>query len=314
MAGVFRLAFHRVALSRPRNISKDWRWSLAVSDPSVGLFSGVFAASDGALIPYRVWPAHRPRALILLLHGAFDYSGAFDEIGPRLASTGLTAFAFDQRGFGATASRGHWCGIERMTDDVGDALGFLRARFGDQPAFIVGESMGADIAVRAIAAGNAGDIRGIVLAAPGAVTDAVRRLLWGCLIRLLGYFAPDSELGIERIKGTGLTAAGAIRLLCDPLVLRSLRPAMAAGLFELAVSAVPAARQVSVPALTMIGSRENLIYSKCISRLHCALSGHKTWRVFAGAPHHLLHWRHSKQVIDEVVAWIEARLGNQVSR
>src|SRR5450755_2752092 len=65
-----------------------------------------FSASDGAQVPYRVWRAAFPKALVLLLHGAFDYCGAFDEIGVQFAARGVTAMAIDQRGFGATVSRG----------------------------------------------------------------------------------------------------------------------------------------------------------------------------------------------------------------
>ena len=75
------------------------------------------------------------KPLVLLLHGAFDYSGAFDELGPKLAAQGFTALAFDQRGFGATRSRRRWCGTKRMVHDVVDAIRFLRDRNGALPLF-----------------------------------------------------------------------------------------------------------------------------------------------------------------------------------
>ena len=58
------------------------RWSLVALDPSTPVRSGGFVASAGDIVPYRLWPAPKPRALVLLLHGALDYSGAFDELGP----------------------------------------------------------------------------------------------------------------------------------------------------------------------------------------------------------------------------------------
>lgn len=308
MAGVFRLAFHRIAPRRRRTGVEDWRWSLAAADPSAGLVSGTFALSDGAVAPYRLWQAEAPKALLVLLHGAFDYSGAFDEIGPKLAGRGFSALAFDQRGFGATRSRRHWCGIKRMVHDVADAVGFLRNRFGDLPVFIIGESMGADIAIQSVAAQSALNISGIVLAAPGAVSDAFRRLLWGALIRVVSYFAPQSEINIERISGGDFTPAGAIRLLGDPLVLRGVRPAMAAGLFDLAVSTVSAAAKVNVPTLTMVGSKEDFLYTKCIARLHDALAGPKTCKEFEGGPHLLFHWQRADEVIDLTTDWLERQV------
>jgi len=151
MAGTYRLGFRRLDESWvPAHT--DIRWALTALDPaSSHVLCGAFQASDGADVPYRLWNAvGTPRAILLLLHGASDYSGAYDEIGPLLASRGFIAFAYDQRGFGATASRGHWIGRRRMVRDVQDAVTFLRKRVGvELPMFIVGESMGAAIAVHA---------------------------------------------------------------------------------------------------------------------------------------------------------------------
>lgn len=308
MAAMFRLAFRRVAEPGRSRKARDWRWSLLGADPGANLFCGSFPTSDGSSAPYRLWRADEPRALVLLLHGAFDYSGAFDEIGPEFARRGVTALAFDQRGFGGTPSRRHWCGIERMTLDVADAIAFLRARFGDLPVFVVGESMGADIAVQTVARGHGGEIAGLVLAAPGAVAGLFRRYLWSLAVRLWGLFAPRGEIDVIRLSGKDFTPAAAIRLLCDPMVLRSVRPAMASGLLELAVSTVVAARKVPAPTLTMVGSKEDFLYTTCVAALHGNLAGEKTWRIFDGGPHLLLHWQRKDDVLRVVTDWIEAKL------
>ncbi len=308
MAGVFRLGFHRIALRQRSREAEDWRWSLAAVDHAANLMSRSFAASDGVAMPYRLWRAQVPRGLVLLLHGAFDYSGAFDEIGPRLAQRGLTALAIDQRGFGATPSRRHWCSARRMALDAGDAVCFLRARFGDLPVFLVGESMGADIAIKTVATQSDLEIAGVVLAAPGALADVFRLFFWRMAVRVLNFVAPKGEVAVERLHGGGLTAAAAIRLLSDPMVLRSIRPAMASGLLELAVSAVGEARKVAVPTLTLIGSKEDLLYTTCVTRLHDGLAGEKTLRIFTDGPHLLFHWQRADAVIDTVLRWIEAKL------
>src|SRR6185312_2230149 len=314
MAGIVRLGFRRVAARPDRQKAMDWRWSLVAADPAANLVCGAFPTADGQVAPYRLWRAERPAALVLLLHGAFDYSGAFDEIGPRLAEQGFTALAFDQRGFGATRSRRHWCGIKRMTLDVADALAFLRARFGALPVFIIGESMGADIALQSVARQTAQQVAGLVLAAPGAVAGSVRQFVMGLALRLWHFIAPKGEIDFVRVSGREFTHAGAIRLLGDPMVLRSVRPAMASGLLELAISTVPAARNVSVPAFTLVGSKEDFLSTKCIASLHRNLAGEKLWRVFDGGPHLLFHWRRADEVLDEVTSWMKNRLGGHTSR
>lgn len=308
MAGVFRLAFRRVAAPGRSRKARDWRWSLLGAEPPQNLYCGSLPMSDGVGAPYRLWLAEEPRALVVLLHGAFDYSGAFDDIGPKLAALGFTALAFDQRGFGGTRSRRHWCGIKRMTHDVVDAIQFLQDRFGALPVFVVGESMGADVAIQTIARGRRAEIAGLILVAPGAVAGLFRRYLWSLAVRAWAFLAPQGEVDVVRLSGREFTPTAAIRLLGDPMVLRSVRPAMASGLLELAISSVLAARKVRVPALTMVGSREDFLYTTCVASLHRNLAGEKTWRVFDGGPHLLFHWRRNEEVIALAADWMAARL------
>src|SRR5215472_561525 len=206
MAETFRIGFRRIAPRIRVNAPSAMRWSLATLDPEARVLSGTFVASDEALVPYRLWQAENSRALVLLLHGAFDYSGAFDEIGPKLKDHGLTAFAFDQRGFGASASRGYWTGKKRMVKDAIEAILLLRQRYGERPVFVVGESMGAAVAVHVAARARNLNLSGLVLVAPGAVAGTLRRMFGNLLARLLRRFAPESEIAIERDSHEELTA------------------------------------------------------------------------------------------------------------
>ena len=266
-----------------------------------------FTASDGAQVPFRVWRAATPRALALLLHGAFDYSGAFDEIGAAFAAQGITAMAIDQRGFGATATRGYWCGENRMIRDVIEAVTFLRARCGDAlPVFLLGESMGAAVAVDAAANAPELALAGVVLAAPGAVTGTLLRLFGAFIAPLMRYFTPNSGIVAVRLKAGDLKASAADRLMNDPMVLHRIRPTVLMGMFDLVGAAVDAAPRVHVPVLTMAGTRDNLIGILHIARLHAQLAGEKEWERFENGPHLLLHWRHRDRVLDKVFSWIKA--------
>ncbi|MBS0469547.1 MAG: alpha/beta fold hydrolase [Proteobacteria bacterium] len=312
MSQAFRLGFELYAGDEKASAS-DAHWALSALDPSTPVLCGRFTASDHAEIPYRLWPARRPRALILLLHGATDYSGAFDEIGPRFAAAGLTALAIDQRGFGATASRGQWRGKNRMIRDAIEAVHFLKRRAtADLPVFILGESMGAALAVHVAARAPDLELAGLVLSAPGAISGTWRRVFGSFLTRVLRFLIPNAGFIIERLNAWEFTPAAAIRLLSDPMVLRRVKPAMLFGLFKLSRSAVDEAEHVHVPVLTMVGSREDILRVACIERLHAGLSGVKMWQRFRDGPHLLLHWKHSDRVIGTVLRWLDARLSRRV--
>ena len=313
MSAAYRMG---LAPSLPADLSdfEGARWSLVARDPSTPLRSGGFVASDGETIPYRLWPAKEPRALVLLLHGALDYSGAFDEFGPQLASHSLSVLAIDQRGFGGTSTRGKWGGRNRMIRDVIEAVLFLRMRFGcDLPLFVVGESMGAAVAVHSAARAPDLDLAGLVLAAPGAVSGLWRRIVGGFVTKFLNLVLPNGGLRIERVTAWEHAPSAAIRLLSDPMVLRQIRPATLIGLFKLSRGAVEEAEHVRIPVLTMVGERDDVLRIGCIRRLHDGLAGEKQWASFPGAPHLLLHWKHNDRVVQLVLAWIDDRLNRAKS-
>jgi len=290
------------------------RWSLVGRDPSTPMRSGAFAASDGQTIPYRLWPARNPRALVLLLHGALDYSGAFDELGPQLANHGLSALAIDQRGFGATSTRGSWGGDNQMVRDVIEAILFLRMRYGcSLPLFVLGESMGAAVAVHSAARVPDLDLAGLVLASPGAVSGLWRRIVGSLLTRLFRFCFPNGGFRIERVSAWDHSPSAAIRLLSDPMVLRQIRPATLFGLLKLSLSAIDQAEHVRVPVLTMVGGRDDILRIECIRRLHDGLAGEKRWVYFLDAPHLLLHWKDNERVVRLVLGWVDERLNRAES-
>jgi alpha-beta hydrolase superfamily lysophospholipase len=309
MAG-YRFAFrHALVTGEPRSL-EDEHWALLALEPSrTRMRCGTFEASDGAGVPYRLWLPRRPRAAILLLHGCCDYSGSFDSVGPKLARAGFAALAYDQRGFGATASRGEWAGDARIVGDVADAARFFRSRLGyELPLFVIGESMGGAVAVRAAAEQDALGASGLVLVAPGALASAFRRSLYRWIIYFFRAIAGKAELVIERTDSSELSAAAAIRLFGDPLVMRSIGADMLDGVIALASSAVEAARQVATPTLTIVGAKDDLLRRACILQLHQNLAGPKAWADIKDGPHLLLHWERGNEVLRTARRWIERHL------
>jgi acylglycerol lipase len=291
---------------------ENCRWAFAGFDPRNGRVNvGSFRASDGADVPYRLWLAKKPRAMILLLHGCCDYSGAFDDIAPRLAARGYSCLAYDQRGFGATASRGNWTSQDRIVADARDAILFFRVRTKcELPLFIVGESMGGSVAVHTAATYGDLAVRGLVLIAPGALGSILRNTLYGWLIWSLRLFAGRSEIVVERTDTEVLTSAAVIRLLGDPLAMRSIPAELLAGVIALGHAAVSAAGRVHTPTSTIIAGRDDLLRSACVRQLHENLKGPKVWVPIKNAPHLLLHSRHGGIALGYVRRWIKRHLAS----
>ncbi len=195
-----------------------------------------------------------------------------------------------------------------MLRDAIEAVLFLKLRFGALPVFVIGESMGAALAVHAAARAPDLELAGLVLAAPGALSGTWRQFFGGWATRALKFLMPHSQLVIERLSAWEFTPAAAIRLLGDPMVLRRIKPAAMFGLFKLSRSAVEEASHVHVPTLTMAGTKDDLLRIACIQRLYANLPGPKEWARFKGGPHLLLHWKHADRVLARVLSFVDRRL------
>jgi alpha-beta hydrolase superfamily lysophospholipase len=225
--------------------------------------------ADGARLRLRRFaPEAAPRAVLLALHGFNDHGGNFlaDSIGA-LNAAGLLVYAYDQRGFGASPNRGYWPGAETLTADAAEAAVLLRARHPGLPFFLLGESMGAAVAILASARAAPPPVDGYVLLTPALLPrEAMGGLLRGWLW-LTAHTMPAMILegGISGVVASDNPEA-LRRLGRDPLVLRTTRVDAAFGLIGMmneAAAALPGccrgALGVPVPALLLVGARDRIV-------------------------------------------------------
>jgi pimeloyl-ACP methyl ester carboxylesterase len=90
--------------------------------------------------------------------------------------------------------------------------------------------------------------------------------------------------------------------------MRRVRPDLLSGMADLAFASLEQAKKVELPALVMVGARDEVLRRSCIRQLFDNLTGEKTWRVVPEAPHLLLHWRRSSEVLREAARWMSDRL------
>ena len=87
--------------------------------------------------------AAAPRAALLIVHGLAEHADRYRPHALELAVRGISTFAFDQRGHGATpGSRTHIGHFQQFGDDLGHIVHELHAREPSLPLFIWGHSMG----------------------------------------------------------------------------------------------------------------------------------------------------------------------------
>lgn len=284
---------------------------LAPPGPYAGpprLAEHAFVMPDGVSLPVRTWlPAAPPKAVVLALHGMNDSRDAWDLPGSVLAEHGLAVFAPDQRGFGATVSRGYWATTEGLARDASAMAAVLRARFPDARLILMGESMGAAVLLVAATGNQPPDADAYVMLAPGVwgrskMNPFMRATLWLAATITPGLvLRPD---GVVRVTATDNQEA--LRALsANPLTIKGTRVDAVRGLVDLMDAALAAAPAFRAPALFLYGGRDELIPERATEALWRTLPA-AARRAFYPGGYHLLPRDLGRAVpIADIIAWTQ---------
>jgi len=107
---------------------------------------------DGLSIFLRAWAPADSERVVVCVQGLGGHGGYYRELASQLAAKGTAVVAPDLRGHGRSeGTRGSIDRFDRYLEDVEAALEWARARWPDKPLILLGESMGASIAIQHIA-------------------------------------------------------------------------------------------------------------------------------------------------------------------
>ncbi len=267
-----------------------------------------FLTRDGLKLPLRHWDAQNPRAVILALHGMSDYSRAFEMPAPWWAEHGISTYAYDQRGFGASPDPGLWAGDAVMRQDLDDAVQALRVLHPDLPVFVLGESMGGAVVLSALAT-KPPHADGIILVAPAVWAREDMPLSYRVALWLAAHVSPGM-----RLSGSGLKilASDNIEVLRqngrDPLFQKSARADAVYGLVNLMDEARKAPLHVTntPPMLFLYGDNDQVIPAAPTKAVVAELNDKVSVRDYPHGYHMLLRDLEGKGVWQDIAAWIAA--------
>ncbi len=261
---------------------------------------------DGAKLPIMRWPANpAPRAIMLGLHGYGDYRRSFRLAGPWFAARGVEMIAYDQRGFGETASRGVWPGPDNLIQDFGDAVACLRDAYPRLPIHVLGESMGAAVALAGLGSGEVVGVDRLIAAAPGVRGDMPLRQLHDSVLRLAALALPWLAIELRRGGRPWLEPGEAARLADDPLILRELSIGTYEGLIDLATIASAATRGDLPPTLLLYGELDGTIPRRAVDDLARTLDDRDDIRYYPDRHHLLLHEADSDAIFADCLNWLD---------
>jgi len=268
---------------------------------------------DGYRLPLSHWgPQETPRAVVLALHGFGDHAGAFQPLAESFVHAGIALYAYDQRGFGATAGAGHWAGHASMVADARTLARLLRQRYPDTPFYLIGKSMGGAVALLAMTEQPPPPVDGVALIAPAIWARTTMPWYQRQALRLLVRIAPGLTLGNRAAHRLGIRPTddpAVIRTLrLGPLVLKRHRMDTLDGLARLMDAALQAAPRLPGPALLLYGEQDQVIppgpVCELLARLPDPAQG--TWRMalYPLGYHMLTRYTGAAQTHRDLAAWV----------
>ncbi len=276
---------------------------------------GVLRADDGVTLPLRSWlPDGPPRAVVLYVHGFNDYSHGVAGPAAAFARDGIATFAYDQRGFGRAADRGGWAGARQLAQDMAEATRLLRARYPGVKLFILGESMGAAVAIvgaTSTAGAEKPTADGYILLAPAVwgrdqMNVFERGALW-----LADTFMPNATFTGSSLHILASDNIEMLRELArDPLFIKATRASTIEGLVSLMTLAQNSAPLFDQHALILYGNHDEIIPPRAIQRFLARLpavpSGTRRIAYYRKGYHMLARDLEAATVIRDMESWMTA--------
>ncbi|WP_158595910.1 alpha/beta fold hydrolase [Oleomonas cavernae] len=233
--------------------------------------------ADGTVLPLTVWappPGEKPRAVIVALHGFNDYAHAFALPARFWASRGIATYAYTQRGFGRQSpTRLLWPGTRALVEDAAAAVRLVAARNPGVPLYLLGESMGAAVAINLMAGPDAPAVEGLILVAPAVWGRADIPFPGEWLLDGMAFAMPWNRInapeGIQ-VKPTD-NAAIMRELRDDPNVAKETRVDALQGLVDLMDEAKRTTAAVRCPTLLLYGLDDQLVRFESVQAIAAAL-------------------------------------------
>ncbi len=267
-----------------------------------------YIAADGTKLPLAVWKAEKepPRAIVLGLHGFGDYRNAFEEPAAVWAKDGITTYSYDQRGFGASPTRGRWPGTDTLVGDAEAVARLLRAKYPDVPLYIAGESMGGAVAM--VAADRGIEEDGLILLAPAVRSRAsfgpVATGLASFFVHIIPWM-PDGPTQIDFQPTDNPKTMDKLRN--DKLMLHQARFDLGYGLLDLMDAAVAAAPRLHTPYIMLHGLSDKIVPGGPVRTVIATLPRRDDSQLafYKNGYHLLLRDKNGAKVAKDVAAWVD---------
>jgi acylglycerol lipase len=276
---------------------------------------GFVTSVDQTRLFYRHWPAGAAwnGRVVVVLHGIGYHSAPYKVIADALNPHGTDVYGLDARGHGLSQGRRGFVGNQaEVGADVECMIRFVRQQQPTAKIFLLGDSMGADLALN-YAKRNSHELAGLILMALALNLD-FRQFLSLESLSLMPYVVlahrePVISLVGKRLEESSRDPEFVARRRIDPLAYKNVSFGYLLDVQRIVFGwRWKIAPRVHAPTLLIKGGKDRVVsHRECVAFDRLSASTDKTFKIYSDVPHTTLWDPETPEILDLVGTWILER-------
>lgn len=267
---------------------------------------------DDVEIYGKYWaPDSNVKAVICLVHGMGEHINRYNELAQDMVAAGYAVIGFDQRGHGKSkGQRGHAPSYEHLLLSVDDLLHKAEEQFPETPKFLMGHSMGGNVAINYVLERKPA-IKGLIASSPLlklSFDPPAWKLVLGNVVKNIFPSLPQySNLDAKSISSIPEEVK---KYEQDKLVHDSITPGMYFGFMEKGDYALQHADELTVPLLIYHGTADKLTSHKASQEFAAKVKSNVTAHWFENGYHETHHDTGRSVLLPLLTNWLNTQLAN----
>ena len=280
-----------------------------MTGPVVSAASEEWIEGTGGRIFTRHWePAETPKANLVICHGVNSHGGQYIRAGEEFAARGFAVTALDLRGRGKSEGERFYAeSIDDYVSDLSKAIELGRSKHPELPLYLLGHSAGGVTSVT-YALDYQDRIAGLI-----CESFAFRVFAPNFALKLLegaSHFVPHAHVLRLKMEDFSRDPDWVAQLNADPLTKDEVQPvATVAALARAGERFEREFGRITLPLLIMHGTADKATRPDGSEQFYReAGSADKELKLYEGYYHDLLNDLGRDRIVDDIAAWIDARL------
>lgn len=268
--------------------------------------------ADGLRLHVAVWlPDDTPQGIVLLVHGVAEHAGRYPHVARRLTQAGCAVYAPDHRTHGRSAGqpRVYITDFHQAAADLLPVLALAQREHPGLPAFIYGHSMGSFLSTL-FALEHQDALSGFVSSGAPLLIDTIVPPLLVTAAGLLAALTPHLPVVDLHLSAISRDPAVVAAYQADPYcVPEKIKAGMGYAYLQALRPARSRLAELRLPLLALHGAADKIAPASGSELLYsAAASADKTLKLYPGLYHEIHNESEQAQVLDDIAAWLAARL------